>query len=196
MLLQDFYGLGFVETYKYATYGSRRKLSDKDAHYEEIQNFVSSLDSSSRSYYDVENLIKSFGYDLISVLSVGNTIKRVECYLDDPNSESSILAFGDIELEVCYDKETKFVFRVLDKYSYFSLKMFESYVVAYDYIDQEISIETLMKRLLDLREKDTKKVRSHFNKELRTTHQLYRTILKRSHSGTQTIKKLLKEETQ
>ncbi len=188
MTLQDFYTLGFKETYKDTNPARRRVLHD-DPYYFEILEYARTFDVSKLDYWDsLSNYVRRFNYYLNSVCCRGNEIHDLNLYFDDSNSERVVLTLGSIILDITYDKETKFIYRIYDKYSYFS--SYCNYNEIYEFAGVNIGIKEFMTRLHKARKEDSQKIKNYFNKELKYLHQTYRDRLKKSNDGVKEAKAL------
>lgn len=199
MNLQDFYDLGFKEIFK-DTSAIRRRVLNTDEHYQEVQDYARTFkDDTSCSYWNTlrDFAWNNFKYMLQSISSQGGVLTEATCYFDDNNGERVIVKLDDIELEIYYNKDTKFVYKVYDRLYRFS--SFNSYVSndVYEVNSNESSILTLddfMKNLLKSREQDAQNVRNYYNKQLKEIHQTYKSRLDERKSGINNIKKLIKKE--
>lgn len=183
MKLQDFYNLGFKETYCDDKHSIRRMVLTTDNHYSEIKEFINTLDYDNDVYNKVKKFVESFNYYLVSISYVDNILYSCNCYLDDINGKRVILKLEDLKLEFYCDKESELIYRIYDWYEYFSpcgltYSIHEVYELS-NYKDSNISVEEFILSLLKQREVDSKSVKGYYNNELKMLHKRYRDRLKK-----------------
>jgi len=192
MTINDFYNLGFIEEFK-DPLPQRRRVLDTDEHYQEVTEIVKQL----KNWDSIkETLYIKFKYNLYSLSSQGDEVTDATCYFDDSNTERVIVKLNDIRLDVIYNKETKFVYSIYDRYRYFSPYGFHSFNEIYEvtnYIKSRLSITEFMQKLLKTRQEDAQNIKNYYNKELKNMHRSYRDRLNSCKTNIKIIKNLTDE---
>lgn len=187
MNIKEFYDLGFITEFVDETPVGRRVLPIDD-HYQECLEYA-------RTHTDREatQFAWQFRYHLVGWSTSGSTLTRLDMSFSDEKSHRVIIAFGSVRLDVYCNKETGFIYSIWDRFSYMGETVISSAYKKYEcrgekspFLDSETYIHNakeFMEHLAVERTNNSKKVRAHYNQEIKKLKQEYRRKLDNSNKG-------------
>lgn len=192
MNIKEFYDLGFVIDFEDAKTSVRRRVLEGDPLYSKIFAFAKE-----HTYKETDDYCFNELHCFLSGIgSSGDQITSIRAYFDDNKAEQVILKFGEVLLDVDFDKETGFVYRVYDRFPYFKEWVNCASYGVYEYVspkDDRLA-QQLLFQILDKRYKDAQAVRNHYNQEIKNLKQAYRRRLDKSKAGLQDLAKVATKE--